>query len=346
MAAKRTTIRDIAAHSGMSITAVSLVLNNKPCKISEASRHKIFAAAKALNYAPNQMAVGLVTRRTRTLGLIVSDISNTFFSILTKGVEAACQEQGWSVVLCDTWDRHARDLALIDMLAGRGVEGIIYCMSADSHAEQARESYERFERYSLPFVEVDSDFTRGARHNVYFDNETGGYLAARHLVEHGHRRIACITGPGGADMAKGRMQGYRKALEEAGIPFDASLIAEGDYTMDSGASALRRLWGREFTAVFAFNDMMAIGALKAFRELGVSVPGEVSLVGYDDIPVSEMLEVPLTTVHQPVYEMGRAAAQNMIDLIEDGSDKDMNVCFAPTLVERRSVRDIKPQKEP
>ena len=336
----RTTIRDIAAHTGMSITTVSLVLNNKPSKISEKTKKKILEAAKELNYNPNQLAVGLITKKTRTLGLIVSDISNIFFSILAKGVEQACQKEGWSVVLCNNWDLHERDMELIEVLAGRGVDGIIYCMSSDSNREKALESYELLKKNNMLFIEIDNDYDGGAKHNVFFDNEKGGYLAARHLIDCGHTKIACITGPNGPSYTSGRIQGYRKALAEAGIACDSNLLVEGDYTMESGVLAAETLWGRDFTAIFAFNDMMAFGAFKFFREQGVRVPEDISLVGYDDVPLCELLEVPLTTIRQPILEMGNTAALNMIRFIETGSDEDTNVRFTPVLMERKSVRHI------
>ena len=337
---KRTTIRDIANETGMSITTVSLVLNNRPSKISEATKKKVVEAAKRLNYSPNKLAVGLITKKTQTLGLIVSDISNIFFSILAKGVEQACQREGWSVVLCNSWDLHERDMKLIEVLTGRGVDGIIYCMSSDSDEEKAKESYALLQKNNMPYIEIDSDYAGTARHNVFFDNEKGGYLAARHLIENGHQRIACITGPNGPDYVSGRIEGYRKALAEAGIPYEADLLVEGDYTMESGIRAAEQLIGKDFTAVFAFNDMMAFGAFKTFRDRGIRVPEDISLVGYDDVPLCELLEVSLTTVKQPIYEMGMTAAKNMIRYIETGSDEDTNVCFEPQLMERNSVKNL------
>lgn len=341
---RRTTIRDIAARTGMSITTVSLVLNKRPSKISEETKRKVIEAARELNYSPNQLAVGLITKRTQTLGLIVSDISNIFFSILAKGVEQSCQKEGWSVVLCNSWDLHERDMKLISVLAGRGVDGIIYCMSSDSDEEKAKESYGLLKKYNVPYIEIDSDYAGDARHNVFFDNERGGYLAARHLIENGHRRIACITGPNGPSYVSGRIQGYRKALAEAGIAYDPDILVEGDYSMESGIRAIDALEGKDFTALFAFNDMMAFGAFKAFRERGIQIPGDLSLVGYDDVPLCELLEVPLTTIKQPIYEMGITAARNMIRYIETENDEDTNVCFFPTLMERKSVRNLNAAK--
>lgn len=336
----RTTIRDIANYTGLSITTVSLVLNNKPSKIPEKTKQKVIEAAEELNYSPNHLAVGLVTKRTQTLGLIVSDISNIFFGILAKGVEKACQKEGWTVMLCNSWDLHERDMELIRVLTNKSVDGIIYCMSSDSDREKAEESYNLLKKSNVPFIEIDSDFAETAKHNVFFDNEKGGYLATKHLIEMGHRRIACITGPKGVDCQKGRIQGYRMALEESGIPYDPSIMVEGYYSMESGIKAAEQLKGKDFTGIFAFNDMMAFGVFKALKQMNIHVPEDISLVGYDDVPLCEILEVPLTTIKQPIYEMGYAAAQNMIQLIKTGSDEDTNVIFSPVLMERKSVKNI------
>ena len=337
----RTTIKDIANYTGLSITTVSLVLNNKPSKISEKTKQKVIEAAKKLNYSPNHLAVGLITKRTQTLGLIVSDISNIFFSILAKGVEKACQKEGWSVMLCNSWNSHERDMELIQLLINKSVDGIIYCMSSDSDEEKADESYALFKKSNMPFIEIDSDFDRTAKHNVFFDNEKAGYLATMHLIENGHGRIACITGPKDVECLNGRIKGYRMALEESGIPYDPSIMVEGDYSMESGIKAVKQLKDKDFTGIFAFNDMMAFGAFKGLKGMNIHVPEDISLVGYDDVPLCEILEVPLTTIRQPIYEMGYAAAQNMIMLIQTGSDEDTNVMFSPILMERKSVKNIK-----
>lgn len=334
---KRTTIRDIAAHTGMSTTAVSLVLNNKPCKISKASRDKIVAAARELNYTPNQLAVGLITRRTRTLGIVVSDISNSFYSMLTKGAEEVLRQEGWSVVLCNSGDSHARDLECIEVMAKRGVEGLIYCMSPVTTKVQAQACYELLERLHLPYVMVDSDYAPPAGYQVSLDNRQGGYLATRHLIEQGHTRIACITGPNSGSTRVGRVEGYCQALQQAGLPLREELLVQGNYTLQSGVQAVADLAGRDYTALFACNDMMAFGALKALREAGVQVPGQVSLVGYDDVPMGELMEVPLTTVRQPVCEMGERAAQMMMDLLEQRGCVPAEALFEPRLIVRKSV---------
>ena len=331
---RRTKLKDIAQYTQMSMTAVSLVLNNKPCKLSEGSKQKILRAAKELTYSPNRLAVGLATRRTHTIGLIINDISNVFFSIFAKGVDRACQEAGYNVMLCNSWNTHEGDLHRIDALADSGVEGIIYCMSDDTTVEQAEESKTKLQQYGIPFVEVDSNYTENY---IRFDNEQGGYLATRYLIEQGHRQIACITGPAQMQGINGRVSGYRRAYKEAGLPFNSNLLVEGDFSMESGVAAVKKLLGQTFTAVFACNDMMAIGALKELQANRIRVPQDVSLVGYDDVPISEMLEVPLTTIRQPTVEMGVSAAQILIGILKEPEKKVEPKVFLPRLIVRKSV---------
>lgn len=336
----RTTIKDISNYTGLSITTVSLVLNNKPSKIPEKTRQRVIEAAKKLNYSPNHLAVGLVTRRTQTLGLIVTDISNNFYGILAKGVERACQEKGWNVILCNTWNSHDRELDLIRVLKNKSVDGIIYCMGASVTRKEAKESFYLLKNSKIPFIAIDNDFIGLVKHNVYFDNKMGGYLATKYLIEKGHSRIACITGPKGIDMKKGRIEGYKQALEEASIPYDSKIVVDGDYTMEAGIKAIERLKDKDFSVVFAFNDMMAIGVLKALKKKKIKVPDDISLMGYDDLPFCEVLEVPLTTIKQPVYEMGYTSAEKMIKLIQNEIEGNLDIMFEPILMERDSVKKI------
>lgn len=336
----KTTIKDISNYTGLSITTVSLVLNNKPSKISEKTKKRVIAAAKKLNYSPNHLAVGLVTKCTQTLGLIVTDISNNFYGILAKGVERACQEKGWNVMLCNSLNSHERELDLIRVLKNKSVDGIIYCVGASVTRAKAKKSFDLLKSGNLPLVAIDNDFIGLARHNIYLDNKMGGYIATKYLIENGHSKIACITGPKGIDMKKGRIEGYMQALKEASIPYNSKLVIEGNYTIESGFSAIERLKNKDFSVVFAFNDMMAIGALKALKEMKIKVPDDISLMGYDDLPFCEVLEVPLTTIKQPVYEMGYTAAEKLIKLIQNEDEGNLDIMFEPTLMVRNSIKRI------
>lgn len=332
----RATIKDIAEYTGLSITTVSLVLNNKPSRISQRAREAVFSAAEKLNYMPNQLAVGLAKKRTFMLGLIIGDLGNNFFSSLAISVENTCNALGWHMILSSTSNRHNRDLDAINLLAGRSVDGILYNMGADSTPKSATESSALFARHNLPFVLVDRSFPLSGTCTVRGDHALGGYLATRHLLEHGHKRIAIVTGPLQLSCAESRLAGYRRALEEYGIEYEPDYMIHGDYTMQAGIDAAERVRQLGATAVFACNDLMAFGLFKRFRALGVSIPGDISLVGYDDTEYCELLDPPLTTIRQPVAEVGKAGVQQLIHIIE-GEPFAPEVVFAPVLVERASV---------
>lgn len=332
----RATIKDIAESTGLSITTVSLVLNNKPSRISQKAREAVLNAAAALNYMPNQLAVGLAKKRTFMLGLIVGDLGNSFFSSLAISVENSCNALGWHMILSSTSNRHSRDLDAINLLAGRSVDGILYNMGADSTAESAAESRALFARHNLPFVLIDRSFPLSGTCTVRGDHALGGYLATRHLLEHGHRRIAVVTGPLQLSCAQSRLAGYRRALEEYGVGYEPAYVIQGDYTMQAGLDAAEQVGRLETTAVFACNDLMAFGLFKRFRALGMSIPGDISIVGYDDTEYCELLDPPLTTIRQPVAEVGKAGVAQLIQIIQGGPFVP-EVVFSPILVERASV---------
>ena len=337
----RTTIKDIAAKTNLSVTTVSLVLNNKPSKISQKTKELVLKTAKELHYRPNQLAVSLIKKRTKTIGLIVSDIRNNFFSSLAKGIEDECRKNGWTLILCNTSDNHQRDIEYINVLASKSVDGILYCMSIDSNLENFKQSYDLLGTLNIPFVMIDRSYPVPNPAIVRLDHIRGGYMATRHLLELGHRQIACVTGPNYLEDSRDRLHGYKKALDEAHITFDESLIFEGGYDMNSGIAAVDALFGKKFTAIFAFNDMMAYGVYKGLKAHELHVPADISVIGYDDIFLSEILEVPLTTIKQPIGLMGCAATKKLIAMIEDKPLAEKTTIFEPELIVRKSTAAYK-----
>lgn len=336
------TIKDIATKTNLSITTVSLVLNNKASNIPQRTKDLVLEAAKELNYRPNQAAVALVTKRTKTLGLIVPDIRNNFFSTLAKGIEDECRNNDWTVILCNSNDMHDRDLEYIKILASKGVDGILYCMSSDTNEEKFKEKYDLLEKLKIKFIALDRSFDLPNIITANLNHLKGGYLATKHLLDLGHNRIACVTGPKYLKDSDDRLRGYKMALTEYEIPYDASIIVEGDYQMEGGLSAVDKLIEKDFTAVFAFNDMMAYGVFKGLKSYGLHVPKDISVVGYDDIYLSEILEVPLTTVHQPIELMGKTATNYLINLIESEEEYCEIPTFSPSLVIRNSTTSLNP----
>lgn len=335
----RTTIKDIASYTGFSVTTISLVLNNKANKIPQHTKDLIMDAVKKLDYRPNQVAVGLVKKRTQTIGLIISDVSNVFFSTLAKGVEDACRKQGWNLILCNTNDVHERDLSYIEVLAAKGVDGVLFCMSRDSDKEKAKESIELLKRLKIPFVMIDRYLEEADCSSVIVNHMQGGYAAAKHLLGLGHRRIGCVTGPLALQDSKERYMGYQKALKEYGLVCEPEWIFEGDYDWESGMRAAEYFSGEglDVSAIFAFNDMSAYGVYNGLKKKGYSVPGDISLIGYDDIFFSEILDVPLTTVRQPVYDMGVEGVKLLLEEVDSGVHTKKCITFQPELVIRESA---------
>ena len=336
----RTTLKDIANKVGVSVTTVSLVINNKPCNIPEKTKVMVLDAVKELKYTPNQLAVGLIKKRTNTIGLIVSDIRNIFFSTLAMGVEESCRINGWNVILCNTSDLHSRDIEYINILSSKGVDGILYCMSSDSDDVFAQESCDLMNRLNIPFIMVDRTSATLDCSSVVLDHFNGGYIATKHLIDLGHKRIACITGPELLYDSHQRLEGYKLALSQAGISYDENIVYKGDYTTNSGYHAANYLLDKEITSIFCFNDMMAYGVYKALKDKNLNMPNDISVVGYDDVFLSDMFEVPLTSVKQPIYEMGEEATYNLINIIENKGGKKRVVVFKPEIVVRKSTSKL------
>ena len=337
------TIKDIAVKTKLSTATVSLVLNGKDSRISQKTRDLVIKTAKELNYRPNQLAVGLITKRTKTIGLIVPDIRNSFFSSLAKGIEDECRKNGWTVILCNTSDKHERDLEYINMLASKGVDGILYCMSADSTIEKFQECYTLLNNLNIRYIMLDRSFNMPNLITARLNHIKGGYLATKHLIELGHKQIACVTGPKNLEDSNKRLEGYKIALREANILYDEGIIIEGNYHMESGISAIDRLINKSFTAIFAFNDMMAYGVYKGLITHNLVVPTDISIIGYDDIYISEIFEVPLTTIHQPVEHLGSISARSLIEIIEKEIQSISIPTYSPTLVIRKSTAKYNPK---
>lgn len=336
----RATIRDIAVKAGVSITTVSLVLNGKELRIASATKKKIIRIANELNYRPNQLAVGLITKKTNTIGLIVPDISNTFFGELAKGAEKEASSCAYNIILCNTNDNPDKDVEYLNILLDRGVDAVIMVPSANSADSMAKKCLTLMEQCQKPLVLVDR-IKMGEKHtSISVDHEQGGYIATKYLIENGHTRIGCITGPLGMLNSRLRFLGYKKALKDSDIRFQAKYVEEGNYHVEDGERLAEGLFENKVTAIFAFNDLMAYGVYKAAAKLGCRMPEDISVVGFDDLFYSSIMEVPLTTIHQPSYEIGEAAVRRIAELVKDENTKKEAIIFKPKLIVRNSVQNI------
>ncbi len=337
----RATLKDIAEATGLSVSSVSLVLNDRPNRISAKNRQLILEKARELHYHPNQTAVSLITRRSTTIGLVLPDITNTFFAQIAKGAETRSRELGYSLMLCNTNDSPEKDDDYINVLLSRGVDGILLVSSYQPGGDTLCSA--RWEPSSLekPVVLVDRGLDQFAHKQrisgVFADNELGGYLATQHLISLGHRKIGCITGPMGAASSKNRLFGHIRALQLAGLTFDSSLVREGDFHTESGFLLGGQLLDLGVTGIFACNDMMAYGVYRAAAQRGVQIPTELSVVGFDDLPFSEITEPPLTTVRQSAYAMGVSAVDKVVRMIRDEHVTEPIETMSPRLILRKST---------
>ena len=327
------TIKDVAREAGVSIGTASQALRDSPA-VREATRRRVLAVAKRLRYQPSALARGLVTRRTHTVGLLISDIANPFFIHAVRAVEDVAQENGYNVILCNTDEDPAKETQYLRVLMEKRVDGIILATTAGS-LRMVREV--RWRR--IPLVLFDRELPGVATDTAKVDGVRGGRLATEHLLGLGHRRIAIIHGPVVRSTGAERLQGYLLALQAAGVRPDPALIREGNFKQDSGRELARQLLDLSPppTALFCTNNLMTVGALQALGERGVRIPSDLSLVGYDDMEWWTLTHPPLTTVGQPVYDLGREAMRLLLEQIgAKGRRRPQRVVLKPELILRES----------
>ncbi len=319
------TITDVAKRAGVSTATVSHVLNGTRY-VREETRACVLAAVNELGYRPNRLARSLVRGETHTLGLIIPDQANPFFAELARGVEDTAFERGYNVILCNSYGDLDKELRYQEVLSERQVDGILI-VAAGASAEHVQD----LQGWGMPVVIVDRDLAGVYADKVLTDNLKGGQLATNHLLQLGHRRIGCITGPS-VTPSSDRVTGYRHALQESGISADQELILRGDFQPASGYQGACKLLSLDDapTAIFACNDLMAIGVISAAAQLGRDVPAQLSVIGYDNIRLSAFANPPLTTIVQPGYEQGVLAAKLLLERIQD-----------PDLPPRREVLDTR-----
>lgn len=332
------TVKDIAEAAGVSITTVSLVLSGRECRVSMKTRERVIKIAQELDYQPNHLARGLVTRRSQTIGLIIPDISNLFFSELAKGIEMEAQQNSYNIIFSNSNEDGSKDLKNLRILLNKAVDGLIIVPSIKERELNLVTEFNRIlSRHLLPVVIVDRMLPGIECDFVSLDNREGGFIATKHLLELGHRKIGCITGPQDLMSSNMRYRGYCDALNIYGIPIDENIVFNGDYRLHSGVEGAEILINRNVTAIFACNDMMACGAYRQACIMNKKIGSELSLVGFDDIPFAEMLEHPLTTIHQPVYDIGKNSCRILMDLINGATTDIHKIKYSPTLVVRATT---------
>jgi len=305
------TLLDVARRAGVSASTVSRILNGT-AKVADAKRQKVLEAIKALNFTPNQLAQNLKSGNSMTIGIVVQDISSPFFDEALRGVDEGLKGTGYtSVIVSGHWNAEEEE-ERIRLLLARKVDGII--LLSGRLSDEAVLGFSR----ARPIVSTGRNLHTTSAIGFKIDNEYGAFLAVQHLIQLGHRRIAFVAGPADHADAADRLKGYERALTEARIDIDQNLIVAGNFHEVSGLTAVSWLLekGSPFTAIFAANDLSAYGVRLGLYRKGIRVPEDISLVGFDDLPGSAFTAPPLTTIRQPIYEMGRIAIHALLDHIE------------------------------
>ncbi len=328
------TIQDVADKAGVSIATVSHVLNNTRF-VSDETRSVVLEAIQKLNYHPSAAARSLSSRKTQTIGMVISDITNIFFGRMIQGVLDVITPQDYNLILCTTGDIVAKEEEYFQLLFGRAVDGVIAAA-----ASQKWSTFQLVEAGQIPIVFVDRMFEGLKGPFVGVDNEKGAYEAITHLVRNGHRRIGLVAGKAGMSSMEERFDGYKRALAENGIPFDPDLVIFEALSVEGGKVAALQLLNRPDppTAIFSNNNQLTLGVLLAFRELNRKCPDDIALACFDDHPWSIVASPALTCVRQPDYEIGRVAANLLLDMLAGEPIKTDRVILDPELIVRESCR--------
>lgn len=325
------TIYDVAREAGVSMATVSRVVNGNP-NVKPLTRKKVLAAIERLGYRPNAVARGLASKKTTTVGVIIPDISSLFFSELARGIEDIATMYKYNIILCNSDQRMEKELQLINTLLEKQVDGLLFM-----GAEIKEDHLQALTSTSVPTVLAATRDADNILPSVSIDHFQAGYDATQALIERGHKRIAMITGPLN-DPLSGlmRFEGYKKALMDAGIGLQEELVANGNFFYKSGLALTNEFLklAEPPTAIFAANDEMAIGAIHAIQDSGMNVPGDIEVIGHDNIRLVEMVRPRLTYVVQPMYDIG-AVAMRLLTKYMNNENVEEHVVLLPHRIEYR-----------
>lgn len=329
----RVTLRDVAREAGVSITTASRALNGKG-ELAAESRALVLEVAERLRYVPSDVARTLASGRSNTLGVMFTDITHPVYADLLAGVEEAANKEDVSLLYMNSGEDMEVAARCMRVLRSRHVDGVVFTPLLSDSGEGIAE----MASLGVPLVSILRAFPSVPIDYVITDNQQSGYLATRHLIDLGHRRIAHIGGVVGASTTDARLAGYEQALAEAHIASEAALISRGAHTVEDGQAVAARLFAASDppTAVFASTFRQALGTLEAARHAGVSIPDDVALVAGDETDFAEYLEPPLTTVHQPTRDMGRQGAELLLARLAGRRRRRKGVVLQPELIVRRS----------
>ncbi|WJV52040.1 HTH-type transcriptional repressor PurR [Pectobacteriaceae bacterium CE90] len=331
------TIKDVAKRAGVSTTTVSHVIN-KTRFVAEDTKAAVRAAIKELHYSPSAVARSLKVNHTKSIGLLATSSEAPYFAEIIESVENSCYAKGYTLILCNSHNNLDKQRAYLSMLAQKRVDGLlIMCAEYPPALLSMLEDYRNIPMVVMDWGKGHSDFTDTIIDNAF----EGGYMAGRYLIERGHRDIGAIPGLQERNTGSGRYLGFLKALKESHITIHEEWIVQGDFEPESGYKAMHQILAQKHhpTAVFCGGDIMAMGAICAADELGLRVPQDISVIGYDNVRHSRYFTPALTTVHQPKERLGQSALSMLLDRIVSKREEAQVIEVHPTLIERRSVAD-------
>jgi LacI family transcriptional regulator len=325
------TMNDVARAAGVSVATVSRALSNDGAGVSPALRERVLAAVAELDYHPNHLPRNLRARSSRTIGLVISDIDNPFFTAIARGAEDVAHRHGYTMVLSNTDEDPEREAICLQTMAAERAAGVVLA-STGVHTSGVR----RLISTGIPVVALDRRISGAHVDTVVVDNETAAYEAVRHLASLGHRRVAMVGGPGKVSAIREREAGYERAVRDRGL--ERGLLRQGDLREPGGRRATLELLREPErpTAIFSVNNLTTIGVLHALRELGLRAPDDVSVIGFDDIPTGDLLDPPLSVVRQPTYQLGARAAELLLRRVAQPDAPVQEVVLAASLVLRPS----------
>lgn len=331
------TIKDVARVAGVSTSTASLALNDKP-RVSKKTRAKVLKAAQMLDYHPNVIARGLVKRKTNNLALVIPHTAgyiffSPYFVEVVRGISNTANSFGYRLMISIVSAEVEEKSAYLQIIKEGFIDGLIL-LDVRLRDERILE----LKRENFPFVVIGRDFTPKGVSYVDPDDVNGAFQAVRHLVSLGHKKIAFINGPSNYMVSFDRLEGYRKALAEAELSYNPNLVRHSDFTQESGYETMKEIIDNfsNFTALFAAGDLMAMGAIKAIKEKGLKIPEDIAVVGFDDIPAARFADPPLTTVRQPIYDIGALAAEVLIGILEGRRVKEDHIIMPIQLIIRKS----------
>jgi DNA-binding LacI/PurR family transcriptional regulator len=330
------TLKDVAKKSGVSLGTTSAVINNNSW-VRESTRQRVLKAIEELNYKPNQSARNLRLRKTHTIGLIVPDITNPFFPQIIRSIDTSIRKHGYLAILCDSNEDFEIGLDNFITLLDKQVDGIIFIGGVVREQELAK----YLKDIKTKIVVIEKEYEIPEIDIVCVNARMGGYDATKHLLNLGYETVGAITGPLTNENYRasfGRYKGYQLALSENNISLDPSLVKESDFTYHGGYLAMREFFkdSVQIRAIFAFNDLMALGAMEAIKEKGLRIPEDIAVVGYDDIPEASYSSPALTTVQLPKKQLGETAVEILMDKMRNKEDMPVKRVFQTKLIIRNS----------